>query len=500
MSTLSKSKILSYLQCPKRLWLEVKQPELVENSAATEASFKIGHQVGEIARTLYDPQGNGVLIAPLRVGFETAFSQTENLLKSSAPIFEAAITTGDALALADVMLPMNLQGTPSWRMIEVKSSTSVKDYHRDDVAVQAHIARSSGVALERIDVACIDNQWVYPGEGNYQGLLKETDLTEQAFGRTNEVKGWIEDAHKMIDKGVEPNVSTGPHCNEPYSCGFYQYCSGAEPQPQFPVNWLPDIRKRGLKEFIRDNGVTDLGEVPDDLLNERQRRVKKHSLSGKLFFDKEGAATDLAGYELPAYFLDFETINLAVPIWKGRRAYQQVPFQYSLHKLSSDSAVTHESFLDLSGKDPAEPLADKLVAACGQKGPIFVYNIGFESARIRELAEQFPRIKQPLLAINSRLVDLMVVARKRYYHPGQQGSWSIKKVLPAIAPDLDYEDLEGVQDGGSAMAVFSEAIAADTSLNRKSEIEAALLAYCRLDTVALVRLWSFFTGTPVKID
>lgn len=497
MSALSKSKILSYLQCPKRLWLEVKQPELIENSAATEASFKIGHQVGEIARTIYDQQGNGVLIEPFRVGFEAAFSQTTSLLESSAPIFEAAITTGEALALADVMLPITQHDAPGWRMIEVKSSTSVKDYHRDDVAVQAHIARSSGVALKRIDVACIDNQWVYPGEGNYQGLLKETDLTEQAFGRTNGVKGWIEDAHKMIDKGVEPDVSTGSHCNELYSCGFYPYCSGAEVQPQFPVNWLPGIRKRGLKEFISDNGVTDLKEVPDDLLNERQRRVKKHSLSGKLFFDKEGAAADLSEYELPAYFLDFETINLAVPIWKGRRAYQQVPFQYSLHKLSPNLAVTHQSFVDLSGKDPAEPLAEKLIAACGDKGPVFVYNIGFESARIRELAELFPPIRQPLLAINSRLVDLLVVARERYYHPSQQGSWSIKKVLPAIAPDLHYEDLAGVQDGGSAMAVFSEAIAAETSLIRKSEIESELLAYCRLDTIALVRLWSFFKESTV---
>jgi CRISPR/Cas system-associated exonuclease Cas4 (RecB family) len=500
MSALSKSKILSYLQCPRRLWLEVKQPELIENSAATEASFKIGHQVGEIARNIYDPQGNGVLIEPHRSGFEAAFAQTSKLLESSAPIFEATITTGEALALADVMLPITRPGTPAWRMIEVKSSTSVKDYHRDDVAVQAHIARSSGVALERIDVACIDNLWVYPGEGNYQGLLKETDLTEQAFGRTDEVKGWIEDAHTMIDQGVEPGVSTGPHCNEPYSCGFYHYCSGAEPQPQYPVSWLPDIRKRALKEFIIAERVTDLREVPDDLLNERQQRVKAQSLSGELFFDSVGAAADLAGYELPAHFLDFETINLAVPIWRGRRAYQQVPFQYSLHRLSTNLTVTHESFLDLSGEDPAEPLAEKLIVACEGEGPIFVYNIGFESARIRELAELFPRMREPLLAINSRLVDLLVVARERYYHPSQQGSWSIKKVLPAIAPDLLYEDLEGVQDGGSAMAVFSEAIAAGTSPIRKSEIEAGLLAYCRLDTIALVRLWSFFTGLSVILD
>ena len=229
MSALSKSKILSYLQCPKRLWLEVKQPELVANSAVTAANYQIGHQVGAIARTIYDPEGAGVLIEPHRTGFEAAFSQTENLLNSFTPIFEAAMTTGDALALADVMLPVTQQDTPRWRMIEVKSSTSVKDYHRDDVALQAHIAQSTGVALARIHVACIDNQWVYPGEGNYEGLLKETDLTEQALSRTNEVKGWIEDAHKIINKGVEPEMSTGSHCNKPFPCGFYHYCSSAEP-------------------------------------------------------------------------------------------------------------------------------------------------------------------------------------------------------------------------------------------------------------------------------
>lgn len=500
MRSLSKSKILSYLQCPKRLWLEVKRPELIENSAATEASFKVGHQVGEIAQHLFDPEGKGVLIDPQKDGFEAAFAKTAELLTSFQPIFEAALTTGDALALADVMLPLNKKGTPKWRMIEVKSSTSVKDYHRDDIAVQAHIAKETGVDVKQIEVACIDSQWVYSGSNNYQGLLKTTDLTDEAFSRNAEVKKWIVDAKKIVSKRVEPKISTGPQCTHPYSCGFYEYCSQKEPQAKFPLAWLPNIRTNALKALIHADSVADLRHVPDELLNEKQLRVKRHSVSGKVYFDKAGAAEDLAAYKLPAYFLDFESVNLAVPIWKGRRPYQQVVFQYSLHKMSRTRDLKHTSFLDLSGNDPARLFADKLIKDCGKTGPIFVYNIGFESTRVKELAAQFPGLKQPLLALNDRMVDLWPVAKNRYYHPSQQGSWSIKSVLPAIAPDLSYDDLEGVNDGGMAMEAFSEAISAEITLERKAEIEVQLLAYCRMDTFALVRLWAFFSGNAPMID
>ena len=135
-----------------------------------------------------------------------------------------------------------------------------------------------------------------------------------------------------------------------------------------------------------------------------------------------------------------------------------------------------------------------MIAACGERGPVFVYNAGFEIARINELAGRFPRLAKALLAINARVVDLLPIAREHYYHPSQQGSWSIKKLLPAACPDLRYEDLDGVQDGGMAMDAFLEALAPLTLANRKAEIEKQLLAYCALDTYAMVRLWSVFSG------
>ena len=499
MRALSKSKILAFRQCAKRLWLEIHCPELREDSIETEAKFEVGHKIGEIARKLFDPAGKGILIDLQKDGFEAAFARSMQLLTSSHPVFEAGFSSEGALAFADIMLPAHKAGRRGWRMIEVKSSTSVKEYHHDDIAIQAFVARAAGVPLASVALAHIDSAWVYPGGEKYQGLLKEKDLTDEAFGRSKEVKGWIADAQTTARKHIEPAIKTGAHCTTPYSCGFLDYCHGQEPQAKFPVAWLPRIQAKGLKSLINDEGVNDLRKIPDELLNERQRRVKIHTLSGKPYFDADGAAASLDGHSLPAYFMDFETIQFAIPIWKNTRPYQQIPFQFSVHRLSPAAKVEHLSFLDLSGDDPSSHFAEALINACGKRGPIFVYNAGFETARINELAKCFQRLKQPLLAINARVVDLLKVAEQNYYHPSQEGSWSLKKILPAIAPDLSYDTLVGVQDGGMAMNAYLEAISHVTAETRKEEIGEQLLAYCKLDTTALLRLWQFFTGRQSRI-
>jgi len=499
MTVLSKSKLMAYRQCPKRLWLEIHHPELREDSASAQASFNIGHQVGDIARCLYDPKGTGVLIDPQVEGFEAAFSRSLTLLNNAQPIFEAGFRAEGALAFADVMLPIKKGRNRAWRMVEVKSSTSVKNYHHDDAAVQSFIAKAAGVSLVGIALAYINNQWVYPGDHDYQGLLVEQDLTNEAFGRGDEVFSWIAEAQRISRKRTSPKIGTGKHCSDPFDCGFLNYCQSQEPQAEYPVHWLPGHLNNDLKAHIETHDLIEMLDLPDDLLNARQQRVKTVTLSGQVYFDRAGAATALAEYKLPAYFMDFETIQFAVPIWQGTRPYQQIPFQFSVHRLARTGKIEHREFLDLSGEDPSLGFAESLIATCGQRGPVFVYNQAFEKARIRELALRFPRLSADLLAINDRVVDLLPIAREYYYHPSQQGSWSIKKVLPAVCPDLRYDHLDGVQDGGMAMDAFLEALAPESSASRKTEIEKQLLAYCALDTYAMVRLWSVFSGHTVRI-
>lgn len=494
MRVLSKSRLIAFRQCPKRLWLEVHRPELREDSAGTLASFRVGHQVGDVARRIYDPEGKGAVIDVKAEGYDGAFARSAALFADSQqPIFEAGFKAAGALALADVMLPVVEAGGRAWRMVEVKSSTGVKDYHRDDVAVQAFIARAAGVKLQSVAVACIDGSWVYPGAEDYRGLLKETELTAETLARTDEVAGWIEEAQKVVGRTEEPEIAVGAHCRVPFECGFCAYCNRANPKPEHPVDLLPGLSAALRSRFFTD-GIDDLRAVPDELLSAKQGMVKRHTLAGTVFFDAAGAAADLTAHGFPAYFLDFETIQFTVPIWKGTRPYQQIPFQFSLHVLAESGTLAQRAFLDLSGDDPSAAFAAALIAACGASGPIFVYNAGFETARVRELAGRYPGLAEPLAAINARVVDLLPVARNRYYHPAQRGSWSIKAVLPATVPELSYEALAGVKDGAMAMSAYCEAIRPDTTAERRREIERQLLAYCRLDTFGLVRLWQFFNG------
>jgi hypothetical protein len=491
--TLSKSKLLSFRQCPKRLWLELHRPELASVSAASQAIFRTGHHVGDIARTLYDPDGIGALIDLQAEGVGAALARTGRLLRERRPIFEAGFAAGGALAFSDVLLPTG-EDTLGWRMVEVKASGSVKDYQRDDVAIQSYIVRKAGVQLEAAALAHIDTSWTYPGEEDYRGLLKEADLSPEAFARAAEVETWIAGAHATAELSEAPPVATGRQCNEPYECGFRVHCAKSSPPARYPVEWLPRITAPRLKEFIQGSAARDMREVPEDMLTNLQVRVRNCTLSGEPYFDSAGAKTDLGAHRLPGLFLDFETIGFAVPIWAGTRPFQQVTFQFSLHQLDPSGSTSHYAFLDLTGADPSRYLAEELVAQCGSSEPVFVYNAGFEGGRLAELAGRFPDLATDLRSIRRRLVDLWPIACRRYYHPIQQGSWSIKNVLPALVPHLRYEDLDGVVNGGDAQAAYLEAIQPGTSDVRRSELRAQLLAYCALDTWAMVELWNIFAG------
>ena len=340
MRPLSKSKLLAFRQCPKRLWLELHGPKSAKPDAQTQALFDDGHQVGEIAQRLYDPKGKGIVFDPGVEGYDEVVIRTDEQIDSFKPLFEAGFNAGGARAYVDAMLPLRRNGQKVWHMVEVKSTTKVKDTHRDDVAIQAYIARASGVKLHSASVAHIDGQWVYPGGGDYQGYLSEVDLTEEAFGRHEEVKQWIDQAQMVAKKRKEPMMALGDHCAQPYDCAFIDYCQRDSTVAEFPVDWLPGSLSKALRGHIEEHGTTHLSEVPDGFLNPKQLRVKKHTLSRRVYFDAVGAAKALAVHKFPLLFLDFETVNLTVPIWKGTTPFQQIPFQFSMHRLSRAGKLT----------------------------------------------------------------------------------------------------------------------------------------------------------------
>lgn len=475
------------LQCKRKFWLEIFHPELQKDDHKTVLKYQTGNQVGEIARSIFDPKSLGYFLDIKILGIEGAIQKSQLLLKGGKPVFEAGLSGGGVMAFADVMLPG--EKLASWEMIEVKSSTTVKDHHRDDIAIQTYAAVSAGVDIERVSVASINNTWVYPGNGNYKGLLKLTDLTSETISRLNEVAEWIKQAKFIAKESYQPTDSIGAHCTSPFECGYIQHCSRDTEPTEYPITWLPNLSKK-KKIALEKAGVIDLRDASDDQLTDIQIRVKNAHKTGQPFFDAQGSAQDLSKYTLPCMFLDFETLQFGVPIWKKTKPYQQICFQFSLHKVEKDMSLSHKEFINLSGNNPSEAFAHALIEACGdERITIFVYNASFEKTRILELAEEFPLMSEKIIKIKDRIVDLMPIIKNRYYHPDQNGSWSIKKLLPVMEPGSQYDDLKGVKNGNMAASAYLESIESGISDNRKKELEKQLLMYCKLDTYSLVVLW-----------
>jgi hypothetical protein len=133
-----------------------------------------------------------------------------------------------------------------------------------------------------------------------------------------------------------------------------------------------------------------------------------------------------------------------------------------------------------------------LLKTLGEQGPILVYNASFERTRIEELAECFTDLAPSLLALVERIVDLLPLAQKNYYHPAMLGSWSIKAVLPTVS-ELDYGSLK-IGNGGLAQVAYVEMIAIDTPTNRREQIFEDLLKYCYQDTLAMVHVAKRLSG------
>jgi hypothetical protein len=479
---------MSSLQCLKRVHLETHRKDLIHYSKSTEAAFALGHEVGDIAIQLYGGltgNNSGAFIEYNRGSFAKALEQTRDLMSSMfrVPVFEATLQHDGVLVREDVLLPIDEN---SWHIVEVKASTRLKPEHVNDCAIQAWVHMESGYPLDRISLAHINNRFVYQGDGIYDGLLLENDLTENVFDLLPSVPVWVESAREAV-AGSMPDMPVGQHCTSPYECPFMDYCWPND--TQYPILGLKGGKKK-LGQWIAE-GYRDIRDVPlSEISSETQLRIHRVTTRGVAEL-LPGAKTFVQALPYPRFYLDFETVGPAIPVWADTRPYQALPFQWSCHIERAPGVMEHAEFLDLSGEAPMRALAEQMIADLEDDGPVLMYT-SYERTVIQGLIDMFPDLAVALQAIIERLVDLHPPTKDNYYHPDMLGSWSIKAVLPTIAPEMDYALLEGIAEGTEASAAYMEAIHPDTSVKRKEEIRLSLLKYCKHDTEAMVRLVHFF--------
>lgn len=476
---LSKSKIAAYEQCPRRLWLQTHRPEAAVVDDGAEARFAVGNEVGDLARQLV---ADGVLVDD--DDLVEALATTRRLLaEAPRPIFEATFQHDGVLVRVDVLSP---DGAGAWHVAEVKSSSSAKDAHLRDLATQVWVMEATGLRIASAAIRHLDGDFVLRAAGRYDGLFADTDLTEAVRPIIADRPALVAAARVMLG-GREPVCETGPQCHAPYECEFQAWCGRDAPEgPEWGIDLLPRTGAR-IAESWAPSGVFDLRDLPENAgLSPLHERIRRATVTGVPHVDRAAIHADTATWSYPRIWIDFETIAFAVPRWIGTSPWQQVPFQFSAHVEAADGAIVHVEALDLGGDDP-RPLIAARLATLPRDGTPIAWNAGFEKRCFRQLAEACPEHADALYDLEQRTVDLLPVARNHYYHRDQRGSWSIKAVLPTLAPELDYAGLE-VKDGTNAQDAYLEAIAPDCPPERRRAIETALLTYCGRDTWAMVEV------------
>ena len=437
---LSKSTFMRGCQCGKSLWLYKHRRDLMDEvTDAQSAIFIAGTDIGKLAREIYP--GGVDATPPDAYQYQQAVADTAAFIASGEKIiYEAAFQFDGIMVALDILVQQN----DRWYAHEVKNSTKVKAPFIQDAAIQYYAITNSGLPLEDISIVHLNNGYVKAGNLDVQQLFTKTSVKSEVKELQLFIHGKAAELKAIASLKEMPSILHGDHCSKPYTCNFYGYC------------WK---------------------DVVDDPAAVRPENI-----------DKDEIKSFLTQFTYPLYFMDFETYILAVPEYDGHWPYRQVPFQYSLHiQNEPDGALEHKYFLAENNGDPCFEFVQKLVNDLDRKGSVIVYNQAFENTRLRELKEDYPEFAHAIEKVQARIIDLMVPFRKKHiYLPAMGKSYSIKNVLPALVPELNYTSLV-IGNGADASNAFYN-LKHETDAIKIIETRQALLDYCGMDTLAMVRI------------
>ncbi|MCR5659892.1 MAG: DUF2779 domain-containing protein [Bacteroidales bacterium] len=494
MSGLSKSKYTTFCQCQKALWLKTYKSEVEVIDKNRQAILERGNKVGDLAMGLF---GNYVEVTTLlpdgNLDLTTMINKTQQeMAKGTDVICEASFSYQNNYCAVDLLRKTDR----GWSIYEVKSISSNKpnkleDYF-PDIAYQKWVLTQCGVNVIGTYLVCLNSNYVRDESLDLSMLFSIIDVSELIKNEYELVPERVEKAKTVLDSKIEPDIDLSENCKKPHDCSFWNYCTRNLPKPN-----VFDLYGTGFS-FGKKLDCYRNGNISFDSLQEmsfdgiRGMQIEA-ALTGRAFINREGIQQFLNTLSYPLYFLDFETMELVVPEFKGTKPFQQIPFQYSLHiKESETASCQHKEFLAASdGSDPRRSLAEQLCKDFPKDVCTLAYHKSTEYNIINKLAEDFPDLAGHLMNICKNIKDLRDPFKDGHYYVSAMGkSFSIKSVLPALFPNdpsLNYYNLDDrVQNGTEAMDIFPKI--KDMQPNEATTAREALLSYCELDTWAMVKV------------
>lgn len=486
----SKSKYCLAWQCPKLLWLSKFKPELRTEDPSLQARFAEGNVVGDLAMNLF---GDFTEVTTYKQDGSLDLNKMQELTKECIAngvenICEASFNYNGLYCAVDILH----KEKDGYAIYEVKSSTHESHIYSVDVSYQKYVLEHCGVKITGTYLIHINSDYVRGSELDISKLFTIVDISDTVNDEFQNVPSLLKKAERIYNLTDEPQKDIGPHCRDPYTCAFWEYCTSHLPSPN-----VFDLYRITFKSALKyyDEGKVDFKQLISDTNIKSEKWIIQmlHATENKPpYVYKEGIKDFLSTLSYPIYFLDFETTQAVIPEYKGTKPYQQIPFQYSLHYIEYEGGpLLHKEFLAESGVDPRRQIAERLCEDIPMNVCVTAYNKGFECGRIKELAATFPDLADHLMNIQGNIKDLLTPFQSGYYYTkAMGGSFSIKSVLPALFPNdpqLDYHNLDQIHNGGEAMSIFPKI--KDMSPEEAGRTRQNLLKYCELDTYAMVKVW-----------
>ena len=478
MFKISKSDYVLGVKCPNAIWFKKLRKDI--QTEMNIAILERGTAIGELAQNKF-PGGTIITAKPWE--YEAVW-QTQDAIKSDEPyIYEATLSTKTGEYCAVDILRNNNDGT--WDIIEVKSTSHPHEYHYLDASFQKYVFTQCGVKIRDCFIMTLNPEYVRHGALDIQELFMLHNANEE-LQPMEQVAADVARIRAVLD-GPELGIAISKgKCNKFYDCPYQHHCW--KDVPAFSVF---NVFRGALADEMYAAYGADLKNVPAE---EHCRQMNKDDIEAYLTGTEVVNPDILRNFtdllQWPLYFLDYESIMPAVPMFDNSRPYQQICFQFSLHvQRTPGGELEHYEYLhNESSTDPRPGLIKKLIETIGDTGSVVVYNQGFEQGRNTEMARDFPEYADQLLAINERMIDLLKPFKERgLYRPCQNGSASIKQTLPAFVPEMSYENL-GIHNGTEASDQFMAFMTGKQTSEQTQQMLDNLHEYCGQDTIAMVRL------------
>ena len=481
-NSLSKSTLIRSIQCSKSLYLYKNNYTLRDRpSTSQQQRFDRGHRVGKLAHQLF-PDGKDCS-PPNPFSYDESIAATKLLVQQQFPvIYEAAFRYNGIMAALDILTCSD----GKWNAYEVKSSFRISNTYLLDAAIQYYIITKSGLQLEDFYLVTIDNDYILKKELDVQAYFKKTSVLNEILERIPFVEKSIEDAIAVLDSSAEPDIAIGQQCNKPYPCDFQGYCWKNIEQDS--VWYLPGISAQEKSSFI-EKGISTIHQIEDfDDLNERQKVIIHSYQKQQPYIQNEKLKDFFKNINYPLYFFDIEAFQPAIPVFTDTKPYHRIPFLYSLHYKESENAeLQHIDYIS-PVEDDRINFIKHFLKATEKDGNILVFNTLMEKGILFNLMKDFPEFKKEIFERINRIVDVEIPFKELfYYHPKQQGSFSLKAIGNAVLGRDEFLRSQ-VKDGEEAMAVYNELFYSDDKKMIESKLK-ELKTYCQTDTLVLYHIF-----------